>query len=127
MMPPGVGTPQEGPLTTGLGEILEFELRGPGYSPMQLYQALEWKVAPQLRLVSGIANIDIYGGELGTFEVRVRPNRLQAAGITLADLFSSLAGNNLARGAPISNAARSRRSFAASPPSRAAPISRTSC
>ena len=98
MMPPGVGTPQEGPLTTGLGEILEFELRGPGYSPMQLYQALEWKVAPQLRLVSGIANIDIYGGELGTFEVRVRPNRLQAAGITLADLFSSLAGNNLARG-----------------------------
>lgn len=36
-MPPGVGTPQEGPFATGLGEILEFELRGPGYTQMQLY------------------------------------------------------------------------------------------
>ncbi len=97
-MPPGVGTPQEGPLTTGLGEILEFELRGPGYSPMQLYKTLEWKVAPQLRLVPGIANIDIYGGELGTFEVRVQPERLRAAGVTLAGLFSAIASNNLARG-----------------------------
>ncbi len=32
ILPPGVGTPSEGPLSTGLGEILEFELRGPGYA-----------------------------------------------------------------------------------------------
>ena len=41
MMPPGVGTPTEGPFATGLGEILEFELHGPGYTPMQLYQILQ--------------------------------------------------------------------------------------
>ena len=98
MIPPGVGTPEEGPLTTGLGEILEFELRGPGYTPMQLYRTLQWKVAPQLRLVSGIANIDIYGGERGTYEIRVRPDRLRAASVTLAGLFAAVGDNNLARG-----------------------------
>ena len=98
MMPPGVGTPQEGPLTTGLGEIYEFELRGPGYTPMQLYQTLEWKVVPQLRLVPGIVNVDIYGGELETYEVRVSPERLRAQGITLPEVFNAIQSNNATRG-----------------------------
>ena len=98
MMPPGVGTPQEGPLTTGLGEVLEFELRGPGYTPMQLYQMLEWQVVPQLRLVPGIVNVDIYGGELETYEVRVSPDRLRAQGITLPQVFSAIESNNATRG-----------------------------
>ncbi len=98
MMPPGVGTPQEGPLTTGLGEIYEFELRGPGYTPMQLYQTLEWTVVPQLRLVSGIVNVDIYGGELETYEVRVSPELLRAQGITLPQVFNAIESNNSTRG-----------------------------
>ena len=31
-----------GPMATGLGEIYQFELRGPGYSPMQLKRILQW-------------------------------------------------------------------------------------
>lgn len=98
MMPPGVGTPEEGPLTTGLGEIYEFELRGPGYTPMQLYQMLQWKIVPQLRLVPGIVNVDIYGGELETYEVRVSPERLRSQGITLPQVFSAIESNNATRG-----------------------------
>ena len=98
MMPPGVGSPEEGPLTTGLGEILEFELRGPGYTPMQLYQILQWQIVPQLRLVPGIVNVDIYGGELETYEVRVSPERLRAQGITLPQVFSAIESNNATRG-----------------------------
>ncbi len=97
-MPPGVGTPEEGPLTTGLGEILEFELEGPGYTPMQLYRTLEWTIVPQLKLVPGITNVDIYGGKLGTYEIRITPDRLRAAGVTLPQLFAAVGGNNLARG-----------------------------
>ncbi|WP_428391511.1 efflux RND transporter permease subunit [Lichenicoccus sp.] len=98
MMPPGVGAPQEGPLTTGLGEIIEFELRGPGYTPMQLYRMLEWHVVPKLKLVPGIVNVDIYGGELQTYEVRVDPGRLSAEGVTLPQLFTAIQANNTARG-----------------------------
>ena len=98
MMPPGVGTPQEGPFATGLGEILEFELRGLGYTPMQLYQILQWQVAPQMRLVPGVVNVDIYGGQLQTYEVRVSPERLRARGISLPQLFAAIEANNTTRG-----------------------------
>ncbi len=98
MMPPGVGTPTEGPFATGLGEILEFELRGPGYTPMQLYQMLQWQIVPQLRLVPGIADINIYGGELQTYEIQASPERLRAQGITLPQLFAAVEANNTARG-----------------------------
>ncbi len=98
MMPPGVGTPTEGPFATGLGEILEFELRGPGYTPMQLYQMLHWEVVPQLSLVPGIVAVNIYGGNLKTYEVQVSSDRLRALGITLPDVFHAIEANNTARG-----------------------------
>ena len=98
MMPPGVGTPAEGPFATGLGEILEFELRGPGFTPMELYQMLQWRIVPQLRLVPGIADVNIYGGELQTYEIQVSPERLRAQGITLPQVFAAVEANNTTRG-----------------------------
>ena len=98
MMPPGVGTPHGGPFATGLGEILEFELRGPGYTPMQLYQMLQWQIVPQLRLVPGIADVNIYGGELQTYEVQVSPERLRRRASALPEVFAAIEANNAARG-----------------------------
>ncbi len=97
-MPPGVGTPAEGPFATGLGEILEFELRGPGYTPLQLYQMLQYQIVPQLRLVPGIVAVDIYGGELQTYEVQLSPERLRAVGLTIPQVYEAIEANNQARG-----------------------------
>ncbi|MDP9096922.1 MAG: efflux RND transporter permease subunit, partial [Pseudomonadota bacterium] len=97
-LPAGVGTPTEGPLSTGLGEILEFELRGPGYTPLQLYQLLRYRIAPQLQLVPGIVSVDIYGGELDTYEVQLSPERLRAHQLTLPEVFRAIQANNEARG-----------------------------
>jgi len=98
MLPPGMGTPTLGPFATGLGEILEFELRGPGFTPMELYQMLQWRIVPQLRLVPGIAEVNIYGGALQTYEVQVDPDRLRAQGITLPQVYSAIESNNATRG-----------------------------
>ena len=98
MLPPGVGTPDESPFATGLGEILEFELQGPGYTPMQLYKLLQWKLVPQIRLVPGVVNVDIYGGQLQTFQVQASPEKMLAHGVTLPELFSALDTNNSTRG-----------------------------
>ena len=97
-LPPGVGTPTEGPLSTGLGEILEFELRGPGYTALQLYQILKFQVAPQLQLSPGIVSVDIYGGKLETYEVQLSPERLRSRQLTLPEVFKAIEGNNEARG-----------------------------
>ncbi len=98
MLPPGMGTPTLGPFATGLGEILEFELRGPGFTPMELYQMLQWRIVPQLRLVPGIADVNIYGGALQTYEVQADPDRLRAQGISMSQVYSAIESNNATRG-----------------------------
>ena len=98
MMPAGVGEPTEGPFATGLGEVLEFQLRGPGYTQMQLYQMLQWRIVPQLRLVPGIVAVNIYGGQLQTYEIEISPERLRAQDISVRQVFDAIAANNTTRG-----------------------------
>ena len=97
-MPPGVGRPEMGPVATGLGEIYEFELRGPGYTQMQLQRILEWQIAPKLKLVTGVTGVNIYGGEVETYEVRVEADALRRYKITLQQVFDAVTANNETRG-----------------------------
>ncbi|MDP4005420.1 efflux RND transporter permease subunit [Methylobacterium sp. NEAU K] len=98
LMPAGVGDPQMGPMATGLGEVYQFELRGPAYTPMQLRRILQWTIAPKLKLTPGIADVNIYGGQMPTYEVRVSADALRRYGVTLAQVYTALADNNAARG-----------------------------
>lgn len=105
-IPDGFEMPQMGPLTSGLGEVFQFELRGepmcpPGapnedgcYTLMELRSILDWSVALQLRTVPGVVEINAFGGELKTYEVTVDPERLNAYGLSLADVFEALEANN---------------------------------
>ncbi len=93
-VPSAYGTPELGPLTTALGEILQFEVRSDKLTSMQLRTLLEWEIAPKLREVPGVTDINTHGGEYRTFEVRPNPDRLIANGITLSDLCKRLEENN---------------------------------
>ena len=98
MMPAGVGDPQMGPMATGLGEIYQFEVRGPGYSPMALKRILQWTIAPKLKLTPGIADVNVYGGQMPTYEVRISAESLHRYGVTMAQVYTALSENNAARG-----------------------------
>lgn len=97
-IPQSYGTPEIGPLTTALGEILQFEVRGEGRTPMELRSILEWDVAPKLREVRGVTEINTHGGYYKTFEVRPDPARLSSYGIALELVFSTLEANNASAG-----------------------------
>jgi cobalt-zinc-cadmium resistance protein CzcA len=102
-IPAGFGDPEIGPPSTGLGEIFQFEVRAePGFedqhSLMDLRDVLEWQVAPRLRSVPGVVEINAFGGELRTYQVEVRPERLAAHDLLLADVFEALSANNLTVG-----------------------------
>src|SRR5262245_18107460 len=64
----GHGPPELGPLTTALGEVLQFEVRSRGASgrpvrdAMELRTILEWPIAPQLKHVRGVIEINPIGG-----------------------------------------------------------------
>ena len=97
-IPPGYGPPEIGPLTTALGEILQFEVRGDGYSPMALRTILEWEVAPKLREVRGVTEINTHGGYYKTFEIQPNPDQLSSYGLTLEDIFTRVQANNSSAG-----------------------------
>ncbi|MBD3672820.1 MAG: efflux RND transporter permease subunit [Planctomycetaceae bacterium] len=97
-IPKGYGTPTLGPLTTALGEILQFEVRSDRHSPMALRTMLEWDIAPRLREVSGVTEINTHGGYYKTFEVQPDPDKMQSFGITLETLFAHLQNNNATAG-----------------------------
>jgi cobalt-zinc-cadmium resistance protein CzcA len=97
-IPEGYGQPEMGPVSSGLGEIYQFEIRGESKSAMELRDILDWQVAPRLRAVSGVVEVNSFGGELRTYEVAVRPEALTARGLVLADLFEALERNNRAAG-----------------------------
>ncbi len=98
LIPKGYGAPQLGPLTTALGEILQFEVRSQRHSPMELRTLLEWDIAPKLREVRGVTEINTHGGYYKTFEIRPDPDRLTSFELTLEDLFQRLEQNNAIAG-----------------------------
>ncbi len=97
-VPPQYGVPELGPMSTGLGEIYQFEVRGAGHSPMDLRTILDWDIAPLLRGVPGIVEVNVFGGELRTYEVAVDPDRMLALGVSLGDVFDALARSNRVAG-----------------------------
>ncbi|MGY3586230.1 cobalt-zinc-cadmium resistance protein CzcA [Bradyrhizobium sp. USDA 4341] len=97
-LPAEAGTPRLGPLSDGLSEIYQFRVEGKNYSLMQLRSILDWQVAPQLKLVPGITEVNVNGGELKTYEVRVSENALTHFGLSIEDIYNAVAQNNRAIG-----------------------------
>jgi cobalt-zinc-cadmium resistance protein CzcA len=93
-VPEGYGEPEMGPISTGLGEIYQFELRGEGRSPMELRTLLDWVVNYQLRSVPGVVEVNAFGGELATYQVTLDPKKLTSHGIPLRQVFAAIEGNN---------------------------------
>lgn len=98
-IPEGFGTPDMGPITTGLGEIYQYTLEvKPGYeskyTAMDLRTIQDWVVRRRLSGINGVVEINSWGGYLKQYEVAIDPLRLQSAGVTLMDVFSAIEANN---------------------------------
>ena len=87
-----------GPLSTGLGEIMQFQIDGPGLSLMQLNTLMTWQVAPRLKQIDGVADLNINGGSTETFEVRLNEERLLQYGISPGEVFRAVDANNASAG-----------------------------
>jgi cobalt-zinc-cadmium resistance protein CzcA len=98
-IPKGIGTPELGPVSTGLGEVYQYIIH-PKKGSEQKYNAKDlramqdWIVARQLYGTPGIAEVNSFGGELKQYEVAVNPNRLRAMSVSIPEIFTALEQNN---------------------------------
>ena len=98
MIPAGFGTPEMGPISTGLGEIYQFEIRGEGYSLMQLRSILDWDIAYKLKSVPGVVEVNSYGGDLKTLTVELDASKLVSYGLSIGQVFDAVEQNNANNG-----------------------------
>lgn len=113
IIPAEYGSPQLGPISSGLGEVLHFEVRSPGCesvggappkattpctSLMDRRTLLDWHIAPRLRLVPGVVEVNTFGGDAKVIEVELDPERLAAARVGVPEVLLALAKNHLSVG-----------------------------
>ena len=98
-LPTGVQPPTMEPLTSSTMDLLKFGLTSQKLSPMELRTFADWTVRPKLLSVAGIAAVKVFGGEVRQMQIQVKPERLQALQISVADVLNAARSASGVRGA----------------------------
>lgn len=92
-LPPQV-EPEMGPISTGLGEIFQYTLESEDKGAMELRTIQDWLVAPQLRAISGVNEVNSFGGFVKQYHILVDPDRLLKYQLTLDEVLAAVNHNN---------------------------------
>lgn len=95
---PSWAEPRLGPVSTGLGEIFQYTLESDHHSLQELRSIQDWLVAPMLRPLRGITEVNSFGGFVEQVQVLVDPLRLEGRGIDVRDVVAALSRNNATAG-----------------------------
>lgn len=81
-LPNGI-VPNITPLTSSASTVLGFGLTSETLSLMELRTIADWTVVPHLIAVKGVADVNVFGGQVRQFQIQVDPNKLIHYGINL--------------------------------------------
>ena len=97
LIPHGIGTPEIGPNTSGLGQVYQYLLKadaGSGYDAMALRNLNDWVVKLLLMPVDGVTDVLSFGGKVKQYHVNLNPSRLLAFQLRQEDVVEALKKNN---------------------------------
>jgi heavy metal efflux system protein len=92
-LPEGVET-EMGPIATGLGEVYQYTLESDQHDAIELRTLQDWVVAPLLRALPGVNEINSFGGFVEQVHVVVRPRDLLEHGLTIQEVAEALGAAN---------------------------------
>lgn len=98
-IPDYVDAPELAPISTGLGEIYQYDVYAKKgyenkYNAVELRTVQDWIIIPQLQGIKGVADVSTWGGKLKQYEIAVNPNMLNSLGVTITEIFDALEKNN---------------------------------
>lgn len=97
LIPTGVGTPEMGPNTSGLGQVFQYLLiadKGSGYDSMSLRSLNDWIVKLLVMPVDGVTDVLSFGGNVRQYQVNIEPSKLLSYQLTQKDIVTALDNNN---------------------------------
>ncbi|WP_017218165.1 efflux RND transporter permease subunit [Pseudoalteromonas sp. NJ631] len=97
LIPSGVGTPEMGPNTSGLGQVFQYMLMSETnseYDAMALRSLNDWVVKLLIMPIDGVTDVLAFGGDVRQYQVNIDPNKLLAYALTQQDVVSAIERNN---------------------------------
>lgn len=97
MIPDGVGVPEIGPNTSGLGQIYQYILRaepGSGVDASELRSINDYLVKLIMMPVGGVTEVLSFGGEVRQYQVQIDPNKMRSYGLSMEQVTNALESNN---------------------------------
>src|SRR5437773_6043380 len=92
-LPPGI-QPQLAPLSTAIGEIYRYRVKGDQFSARDLRTIEDWTIERQFKMTPGVADVVSFGGTVKQYEVNPNLARMKAYNISMQQLFTALGRGN---------------------------------
>ncbi|HXV07343.1 MAG TPA: efflux RND transporter permease subunit [Burkholderiales bacterium] len=88
-LPRDVAQPTMTPLTSSASTVLGVGLTSQARSLMEVRTLVDWTVRPHLMAVEGVADVNVFGGEVRQWQVQVEPDKLMRYGLALEDVVAA--------------------------------------
>ena len=84
-IPKGI-TPNITPLTSSASTVLGFGVTSQKRSLMELRTVVDWTIVPHLLAIPGVADVNVFGGEVRQFQVQIDPAKLVQYQLNINDV-----------------------------------------
>lgn len=92
-LPQGVNT-QLAPLSTPIGELYRYQLKGENMSPTDLRTVQNWVVERSLKMIPGVADVVSRGGFIKQYQVNLDLAKVKAYNVPMQQIFNALGRSN---------------------------------
>jgi len=87
-IPRGI-TPNITPLTSSASTVLGFGVTSKKRSLMELRTLVDWTIVPHLLAIPGVADVNVFGGEVRQFQVQIDPDKLFRYQLNINDVVAA--------------------------------------
>jgi CzcA family heavy metal efflux pump len=90
-LPAGVAAPVPVPMSSSSATVLTLGLSSDSKSLMELRSLVDWTLVPRLLAVPGVADVNVFGGEVQQLQVQINPQQLQHFDLSVDDVVNAAA------------------------------------
>ena len=87
-IPKGI-TPNITPLTSSAGTVLGFGITSKKHNLMELRTLVDWTITPHLLAIPGVADVNVFGGQVRQFQVQINPEKLKLYYLSIQDIINA--------------------------------------
>ena len=85
-LPAGTGAPTMAPISSIMGGIMMLGVTSDSLSAMELRTLSDWTIRPQIKAISGVANVVVLGGDYKQYQVFANPEKMKHYNVSLSEL-----------------------------------------